>query len=145
MAQYPTQRPVAMDPLTTHEALLVCRTTGHGQPSFILACDDRTLRRLAKSLRSSSRFMIRDGDRLIAVEPASRQPTASIKPVAAGSFRWCLQAADARHHADLLVAMANHRGPCHHYLAAGANLPPIRVSKGEYDAAALRTMQASAA
>jgi hypothetical protein len=117
--------------MNTLDTLLVCRTAAHGQQSFILACDDKNLRRLAESLRQRKPLTIRDGDCAIVIEPAPDKTPASLIERAPGLFRWRLPASEARRYADLLAAMAKFSGPCHHYLTAGLNLPPIRVSKGE--------------
>jgi hypothetical protein len=156
VAQYSSQRPVAVETMTSPDSLLVCRTGVYGRGSFVISCDRKTLRWLASSFEAIGRgktFRLgdgrplgSDGQCLITVAPASRRQSAAMTRLTDHSFQWKLHVDEARRCANLITAMAAFPGPCHHYLDADdPDLPVVLVSRGEYDANALRRMRPTVA
>lgn len=97
-----------------------------GEPTFVLSCDDSTLRWLATSLRElrerrqftlgDGRSVSSDGQCVMEVVSAPRDSVAAIAQAQSGTFRWSLPLNLAEQFANL-------------------------IAKGEYDFAKLRQMR----
>ena len=146
-------RPRRQSGVTTNmparRSLIVQTSILSGGATFVVACDDPTLRWLGTSfrrLRERKPFTLGDGPPIasdgqcvIELVPGAPETCIAINP---GHFRWALPTAQARRYADLIDAMADCPVPCHQYLEGqNPDLPVVIVSKGEYDLAALRKMR----
>jgi hypothetical protein len=147
VAQHPDWNRVAMEGLSAMQPLVVCRRVISGKPAFIIACQDKALRRLAASFKAlGQRTPIHigglspsaDSPCVITVAASPGVNDAAMTSPEDGVFRWLLPVAQARRFADLIAAMADSQVPCHQYLETEPHLPIIVVSKGEYPAQTLR-------
>jgi hypothetical protein len=152
MAKYSYQRSPAAEHMKSPGTLLARTSAMTGRSSFIVLCDDTTLRWLSESLRNlGNRTTFRLGDDLpigsddkcsIEVAPGAAESLTAIAPSASACFRWVLPAKQAKRYADLIDGMADRSGACHQYLEEDKpGLPVVLVTKGEYDVETLRQMR----
>jgi hypothetical protein len=156
VAPYSSQRPVAVEAMTSSDSFLVCRTGGNGQALLVMSCDKQTLRWLAgafDAIGKGTAFRLGDGrpvgsddQCLVTVAPTPGRQRAVMARLAGHRFQWLLPVDKAHRFAGLIRAMAAFPGPCHHYLEADdPDLPAVLVSRGEYDADTLRRMRSTVA
>jgi hypothetical protein len=142
VAPYSSQRPVAVEAMTSPDSFLVCRTGGNGQPLLVMSCDKQTLRWLAgafDAIGKGSAFRLGDGrpvgsddQCLVTVAPIPGRQRAVMTRLADRRFQWLLPVDEAHRVAGLVRATITWRQTirtCRPSWSAVASMTRIRYEE----------------